>query len=199
MCGATDQQEELQQEQIDAYKQMQDLTAKQYANQQEIYAPMAAQFQSILAKGPNTQGFSAGERENLDAGAVDRTAQNYKGAATAVNEKLAGLGGGTNPLPSGSVVGLQQNVALSSAQEQSQEESKIAQADYDQGYQQWKDAGQGSLAIAAGENPLGWSDSTTSSGSAASKTASDVAAEDNSWVNAAIGAAGSIGAAWAKG
>lgn len=200
MCGgSTDAQNQLQQEQLDAYKQMLDMTKQQYANQQEIYAPMVAQFQSILSKGPSQQGFSAEQRQNLDAGVVERTAENYKAAATAVGESIASMGGGTNPLPSGSQTQLRQQTALSAAQQKSADESRIAQADYQQGYQEWLNAGQGLESIAAGENPLGYANASTSAGSAAGTTAEQIQQADNSWLNAAIGAVSSVGAGWASG
>lgn len=199
MCGASAQQEELQQEQMDAYKSAQEMTAKQYSDQQAIYAPMAAQFQSILSKGPNAKGFSDEERNDLNAQAVEGTAENYAHAAKAVNENLAARGGGDNPLVGGEEAQLKELVAASSAGEQSQEESQIKSADYKQGYNEWRDAGAGLEAIAAGDNPLGYENAATSSGSAASTTADDIAKENNSWVNAAIGAAGAVGEGWATG
>lgn len=193
MCGATDAQNQLQQEQLDAYQQAQDLMEKQYGNQQAIYAPMAAMFQSIFAKGPSQQGFSDAQLTDLNAGAVEGTAQNYSQAAKAVNENIAAQGGGTNPLPSGGQIQLKQQVANSAAQEQSRETSQIRQADYQQGYNEWINAASGLTSIAAGENPLGYQSNAISSGSAAGTTADQIAQEQNSWINAAIGAAGAIG------
>lgn len=183
----------MQQEQLDAYKEAQDLTAKQYANQQSIYKPMAAHFQSIFDMGPSQEGFSAEEENALNAGAIENTATNYKNAATAINENLAALGGGDSPITVGAQQQMKANTAYSAAGELSKEENQITQANYNQGYQQWLAAAQGLTSIAAGENPLGYESASTEAGGAASKTANDIAQEENSWVNAAIGAAGAIG------
>lgn len=199
MCGSTDAQNQLQQEQLDAYKEANDLMEKQYANQQEIYAPMAAQFQSILAKGPNQQGMSAEERQNLNATVSENTARNYKQAAEATAEGIAGLGGGTNPLPTGSEAALKAGVASSAAQEKSSEQGQIVRADYAEGRDQWLKAAQGLEGIATGQNPLGYESNATSAGSAAGTTANQIASQNNSWVNAALGAVGAVGGGWASG
>lgn len=197
MCGSTSAQNELQTEQLAAYQQAQQLTAEQYSNEQAIFAPMSQQFQSILSKGPNQEGFSGSELNDLNATAVEGTAENYKNASRAVGEKMAAEGGGDNPLPTGAKEELQQNLATSAAQTESGEESEIKQADYKQGYDEWKTAGSGLMGIATGQNPLGFENAATSAGSAAGTTADQIASQNNSWINAAIGAAGAIGGGFA--
>jgi hypothetical protein len=195
VCGPTAAQTELTNEETAAYQQSQAMTAQQYANQQAIFGPLSAQFESIFAKGPNQKGFSDEETEDLNAQAVEGTAENYKSAATAVNDKLAAEGGGTNPLPSGAQAELQQQTAESAAEEESRQETQIQEADYSQGQQEWAAAGSGLESIAAGLNPLGYENAETGAAGAANTEADAIASEDDSWVSAAIGAAGSIGAA----
>lgn len=193
MCGATTAQTNLQQEQLDAYKQAQEMTAAQYADQKAIYAPMAAQFKSIFDLGPSQEGMSQDELNNLNASAVAGTATNYAAAAKAVGEGLAAEGGGNELIGSGGAAQIKAQVAQSAAGELSREESQIKQADYQQGYQQWLQAGRGLETIAAGENPLGYEGASTTAGGAAAETANQIASQENSWINAAIGAAGAIG------
>lgn len=196
MCGATSAQQQLQQEQIQAYQQAQQLTAEQYANQQAIYGPMSQMFQSIFSKGPSQEGFSDAEKNDLETGVVEGTAQNYANAAKAVNEQIAANGGDTT-MPSGAADEMKLETANSSAAEKSKEELQVNQADWEQGYNEWQNAGQGLQAIAAGDNPLGFENAETSSGSAASTTADQIAQEQNGWINAAIGGASSIASAYA--
>jgi hypothetical protein len=191
MSGPTMQQTELGDAQLAAYKQAADLTSQQYANQQAIFGPLVQQFQSIYAKGPGQEGFSDEETADLNAQVEEGTAENYGNAARAVGETTAARGGGTNPLPSGADSAIQGNIATSAAQEESREESQVESADYSQGYSEWQNAGAGLQSIAAGENPLGYEEGETSSGSAAGTTASQIASEDDSWLNATIGAVGS--------
>ena len=198
MC-ATGAQDQIQDEQMQAYQQAQQLTAEQYANQQEIYAPMTAQFQSIFAKGPNQEGFSEPEKQELNAGAVEGTAENYAGAAKAVGEQEAAEGGGNIPLTTGGELQQKEGVAESSAQEESREEGQVKAADFSQGYNEWENAGSGLEAIGAGDNPLGFENAATSSGSAASTTAASIAQAQNSWESAVGGAAGEAAGGWASG
>ena len=131
----------------------------------------------------------------MNAQAVEGTAANYKQAATAVNEHLAAEGGGTNPLPSGGQEQLQQEVANSAAANESNQETQIQEANYAEGARQYGAAASGLEGIATGTDPLGYENAATASGSAAANTANQIAQEDNSWVNAAIGAAGTIAGA----
>lgn len=190
MSGPTQQQEQLGDAQLAAYQQAAQLTQEQYANQQAIYGPMTAQFQSIYAKGPGQKGFSDEENADLNAQAEEGTAENYGNAARAVGETTAARGGGTNPLPGGADSAIQSNIATSAAQEESQQENQIESANYAQGYNEWENAGQGLQSIATGENPLGYEQNETGAGQAAGTTASQIASEDDSWLNAALGAAG---------
>lgn len=202
MCGSTAGQDQIQQEQISEYEQMQKMTADMYAKQQEIYKPMEDQFQSIFAKGPGQEGFSEAQKNDLNSSVVEGTAENSGAAERATNEQIAAEGG-DSVMPSGGDLQLQSEVRQGLSNEQSREESQVKEADYNQGYSEWQQAGGGLMAIAAGDNPLGYANATTSSGSAASTTAEDIAKEQNSWINAAIGAAGSaVGMAaggWAGG
>lgn len=199
MCGASDSQNMVEQEQLDAYKQAQEMTAKEYGDQQAIYGPMAKQFKSIFDMGPNQEGFSDAEKNTLNSQAVAGTAANYNQAARAVGSSLAALGGGDELVDAGGQDQLREQVAESAAAEESKQETGIKEADYNRGYEEWLNAGQGLEAIAAGENPLGYENAATGAGSAAGTTADQIAQEDNSWINAALGAAGEIGGGLASG
>lgn len=195
MCGATGAQTELQGDQLAAYTQAMQMTQEEYGDQQAIYGPMSAQFKSILAKGPNQEGFSAGETEDLNAQAEEGTAENYKGAAKAVGESEAAEGGGNIAMPTGAQEEEKANIATAAAGQESSEENQIKQADYNQGEQEWQQAAGGLETIAAGENPEGYENAATGAGSAAGTTANQIASENNSWISAITGAAGAIGSA----
>jgi hypothetical protein len=194
MSGPTAAQTNLQTAQANFYTQGTQQATQTYGEDQSLLNQMTDIYSPILAKGPNQQGFTAGETENLNAQAVEGTAQNYAGAAKAIGNQEAAQGGGTNPLPSGAQEEQKANIAVSSAQEQSTQEQQIQQASYQQGYNEWQNAGQGMDAVSGQLNPTGYSSTATSAGNAAGTTASAIAQEDNSWVNAAIGAAGAVGA-----
>lgn len=192
MSGPTATQTELGQAQLQAYQTAATMTAAQYAQQQAIYGPMVSQFQSIYAKGPNQEGFSQDEENDLNSEAIEGTAENYKNAATAVGEETAAEGGGSSSLPTGGQTELKEQTADSAAANLSNEQEQIKQAGYTQGYSEWEAAGSGLGAIATGENPEGFESNETSAGSAAASTAATIASEDDSWINAAIGAGGTV-------
>lgn len=195
MCGATGAQTELQNEQMQFYRQATQEASTAFSEQQALLKNLQDVYNPILAKGPNQEGFSDAELKDLNATAIDQTAQNYKGAAKAVNEQLAAEGGGDLAITTGGQAQLKAEVAASSAAQESAEEGQIKQADYAQGYDEFKQATQ-ALSVASGQlSPVSYNSAANDSGSAASKTANDIAAENNSWINAAIGAAGSIGGA----
>jgi hypothetical protein len=198
MCGPTGQQIQLGDEEMQAYQQAMQLTQQQYGNQQAILQPMAQQFQSIFDKGPNQEGYSQGEQDTLNSQVLAGTAENYQQAATAVNESEAAQGGGNIPLPSGAQLSRREQVAESAAQEESREETGVREAGYTQGLQEYESAAAGLGEVAGAENPLGYESAETSSGGTANEEENTIASEQNSWVNAAIGAVGSVAGAAAS-
>lgn len=197
MCGATGAQQQLQEEDIQTLQQYDQEQQTQYANQTALYAQVNSVLAPILKAGPNQQGFSTPELNDLNAQAVEGTAENYSAAAKAVNENLAAEGGGNAPITTGGQAQLKQEVAEGAAQSESQQETQIQQADYQTGQQNFQNAEEGEMAVASGENPLGYANAVTSSENAAGNEANAVASEDNSWISAALGAAGAIGGGFA--
>lgn len=181
------------------YAQGRQESATTFSESQDLLKLMESVYSPILAKGPNQRGFSDEERNNLNAQTVEGTARNYSAAARAVNEHIAAEGGGDNPLPTGGQVQLQEEVAASAAGEQSREESQVLQADYAQGYDEFKHAGE-ALSVASGQlSPTSYMNAATSAGSAAETTAKDINAEQNSWMAPVFGAIGAIGGGIATG
>jgi hypothetical protein len=199
MCGATTAQTNLQNQQAAFYQQATDEATAVYGQDQNLLKQITSVYAPILAKGPNQQGFSDAERADLNAQTVEGTAQNYAGASRALNENLAASGGGDIPLTSGQGAQLKGQVAASSAATQSEEESQIQQADYAQGYNLFQNAGNMMMGVSGQLNPTAYSGAAIGAGSAAASTANQIAQENNSWINAAIGAVGAGVGAWAGG
>jgi hypothetical protein len=195
VCGATSAQNNLQQEDLETLQEYNSAFQQQYANQQAIYGKVSSVLDPILAAGPNQQGFSTAEGNTLNSQAVEGTAENYAGAAKAVNEATAAEGGGNSPISVGGQTELKEEVANSAAQTESGEETQIQEQNYATGRQNFENAEEGEMAIASGENPLGYEGAATSQASVTGNEANAIASENNSWYNAALGAAGSIGSA----
>lgn len=196
MC-ATGAQKQVQAQDLATMQEYDQMMQKQYANQQDIYNMVNGVLQPILKAGPSQEGFSAAEKANLNATAVEGTAENYAGAAKAVNEQLAAEGGGNTAITSGAAAQLKAGVAQSAAEQQSKQESQIEEADYATGRQNFLNAEQGEMAVAAGENPLGYAGALNQSHEIAGNEANAIQQADTGWESAVIGAAGSIGATWA--
>lgn len=199
MCGATGAQQQLQEEEMQTYQDYDNMMKQQYANQTALYSKVTSVLQPIFEKGPSQEGMSAAEKANLDAQAIEGTAENYRAAEAATSEQLAAEGGGNIPITTGAEEQLKGNVALSAAQEESRQETQIEAEDYTLGRENFQNAEGGLMAVAGGENPLGYMGAVTSAGNTANTEAENIAQEDNSWINAAIGAAGAIGGGALKG
>lgn len=199
MSGPTGAQNTLQNEQMQFYQQANQEAAQTYSEDQQLLSQMQSIYDPILAKGPNQQGFSTSEVNNLNSQAVEGTAENYSAAAKAVGESTAAQGGGNIALPTGAQTSLKQQVANAAAQSESQQESQIQQADYAQGYAEFQNAGQALATVSGQLSPTAYSAAATSAGNAASNTANEIAQEDDSWINAAIGGASSIASGFAGG
>lgn len=174
-------------------QQYDSMMQQQYANQGDIYKQVTSVLQPILQAGPDQTGFSAGEENTLNSQAIAGTAQNYQAAAKAVGEQTAAEGGGNAPVSSGAADEMKEQVAESAAQTESGEETQIQEQNYQTGRQNFENAEEGEMAVASGENPLGYAGAVTNQANATGTVANQIAEEDNSWVNAALGAAGSIG------
>jgi hypothetical protein len=150
---------------------------------QQAYSP-------IFAAGPNQEGFSPGEVNNLNTQAGEGTATSFNQADKALRETQAATGVAT---PTGPQEQQQEELASSAANSEAQQKQQITQANYAQGYQQWQQAASGLTNTAGLLNPTGYSGAATGAGEATGNTANQIASENNSWVNAALGAAGAIG------
>jgi hypothetical protein len=194
MCGATQQQMQLEQEQAAFYQTATQEAQTTFGEQQALHQQIKAIYDPILAAGPSQEGFSEAEKANLEAQTVEGTAQNYKAASQALGEKI-GSQDQTGAGLTGSQMQLEEELAASSAGTKSQEENQILQADYAQGRSNFGQATAAEFGVSGELNPVGYSGAATNAGGAAATTANEIAQANNSWINAALGAAGAIGGA----
>jgi hypothetical protein len=193
MCGAAPQQTQIEQQQQQFMSEAMQEQQTSWGQDQDILAQMRSVYAPIFAKGPDQEGFSPEEKANLNTQVTDQTAQNYGQAAQAVGEQLAAQGGGNIAIPSGATATIKGELASSAASQEASQRLGITQSSYTQGYQNWLNAAQGMNTTAQMVSPVSFSGAATSAGGAAASTANQIAQENNSWINAAIGAAGEIG------
>jgi hypothetical protein len=110
-------------------------------------------FTPIAEAGPNQQGFSGPELAALNTQVGEGVGQNYAKASQALNTQLSAQGGGNEYLPSGASAALKSNLASAAANQQSQEQLGVTEANYAQGRQNWQQATGGLNALAQEYNP----------------------------------------------
>lgn len=195
MTGPSSEQLQLQQNEMDFYKQGMQQAKTRFGDQESLLKQMESVYSPILAKGPNQEGFSAPEKAELEAEVQSGTATNYGRAARAVGAGLATQGGGDNPLEGGAEAQVKGEVANAAAGEQSREESQILSADYAQGFKEFEDAGSMLANVSGQFDPVGFENAATNSASQAEKTANDINQEQNSWEAPVFGAIGAVAGA----
>jgi hypothetical protein len=195
MCGASQQQKDITDEQQQFYTNLTNQYNTVFGQNQAITGALTAAFTPILQAGPSQTGFSPAQENAMRTQNTENVATNYAQAQKATAQILAAQGGGNTLLPSSvSANLLAQNVNQAAAQ-RTAGENTITQANYAQGYQNWQQAA-GVLSSTAGLlNPTSYAGQATGAGGAASTSAYQVAQEANSPWNAAIGALGAIGGA----
>jgi hypothetical protein len=193
MCGSNQQQKDISNSQQQMYQTLNQNFQTTFGQDQAITSALTAQFQPILAAGPSQTGFSQGELTNLNTSAGENIAQNYAAAQRATAQVLAARGGGNTLIPSSISANILAQNTNQAAQQRSQAENTIQQANYAQGYSNWQQAAQVLNNTAQLINPLGYAGASTNAGTAAATTANQIASQQNSIWNAAIGALGSVG------
>lgn len=191
MCGATQQQQDITDEQQQFYQQLAQEYSTIFGQSQGITGALTSAFQPILAAGPSQQGFSAQQLQDLSTKNTEGVATDYAQAQRATAQALAARGGGDTFLPSSVSQNLLSANANAAAATRASNQNTINLQNYAQGYSNWQQAA-GVLGQTAGLiNPNSYSSSITNAGSAASTSAAAVAAAANSPWNAAFGALGS--------
>jgi hypothetical protein len=190
MCGSNQQQTDITDEQQQFYQQLTQQYSTIFGQNQAITGALTSAFQPILAAGPSQTGFSPSEETALQTQNTENVATNYAQAQKATAQILAGQGGGNTLLPSSVSSNLLAQNANAAAAARAQGQNTITQANYAQGYQNWNTAANVLGSTAGLINPTAYSGQATGAGSAASTSATNLAAASNSPWNAAFGALG---------
>lgn len=199
-CGASDQQKEVAASQQAFMTQMQQQASTVFGNSSAVFQSLLNTFTPTIQAGPNQQGFSPAELAARQSQAITQSGQAYKNAKAAVGNAEAAQGGGNAVLPSGANVGTDLGLAESGANLTATELGQITDENYAVGRQNYDKAVSG-LAGATGvynaANSAGGV--ANQSGSDAATSANQVSQENNSWINATIGALGGVAGSFATG
>lgn len=194
MCGPTDAESTMQQNQIDFYNRLSAQDTAVFGEDQNILNQLQSVYQPILARGPSQYGYSPDQENVLKSTAAQQVASNYQQASRALTEKQAALGGGDTYLPSGVNVQQQAQLASAAAQQRANMNLGIKQAGYQQGYQNFQDATRAMTSASSLLNPTGYAGVSNTASANAADTATKLAAQQTSWMAPVLGAVGAVGA-----
>jgi hypothetical protein len=193
MCGATQQQTQVSDEEKQFYETMTQQYSKIFGQSQAITGALTSAYMPILKAGPSQTGFAPGEENALRTQNAETVGQNYAQAQRATAQILAARGGGDTLLPSSINANILAQNTNQAAAQRAQGENQITQANYAQGYTNWNTAANVLGSTAGLINPTSYAAQTTGAGNSAMQGATDIANAANSPWNAAFGALGSIG------
>ncbi len=194
MCGANQQQKDIEAQQQQFYTTMNQNYQTMFGQQQQVLNALTSTFQPIVQAGPYQAGYSPAEETALNTGASENIAQNYAAAQKATAQQLAARGGDT-VLPSSTAAQILAQGTNAAAQARASALNANTINNYNLGYSNWTNAANVLSSVAGLQNPNAYASSATSAGSAASTSAAAIAAAANSPWNAAIGAVGALGGA----
>lgn len=199
MCGATSQQKDIASQQSSLFTTATQQAQAIFGNSSSIFNDLTSTFAPIVAAGPNQQGFSPAELAADRTQVTEGTAQTYEKAGKALGEQQAAQGGGNAYIPSGANQQQKEELASAAAQQESSQQLQVTQADYAQGRNNWAAAASGLEGAPSVFGPAtGALGAATQAGGAAQTAANDVSTQNNSWINATIGALGAVAGSAAK-
>lgn len=200
VCGPTAAQSQILGQQQGFASQVTSQAGAIFGNASTLFNSVMNSLVPTISAGPSQSGFSASEMAARNAGVVTAGSQAAANAKSAIGNANASQGGGNTGLTAGATTVAGANAAADIAQGTAGELNKVQQESYDVGRQEYSEAIKGAEGATEMFNPATSAASAgTESLNAAASNANTQAAQSQSWVNAAIGALGSVaGAATGK-
>lgn len=192
MCGATQQQTDISNEQQQFYTTLSNEYSTIFGQSQAITSALTSAFTPILQAGPSQTGFSPSEETALRTQNTQNVATDYAQAQRATAQILAAKGGGNTMLPSSVTSNILAGNANAAAATRAQGENQITQANYAQGYQNWNTAASVLGNTAGLINPNAYSGQATGAGQQAAGTANQIAQANFAPWGAVASTAGAI-------
>ena len=193
MCGPSQQQQDITDEQQDFYRELTNEYSTVFAQNQGITGALTSAFLPILQAGPSQTGMSLSEENALRTQNAENVATNYRQAQAATADILAARGGGNTFLPSGLEDNLYAQNTNAAAATRAQGDLGITQRNFDLGYQNWQTAASMLAGTAGLLSPTSFASTATGAGNSAATSAANVTAASMSPWTSAIGALTSLG------
>jgi hypothetical protein len=153
ICGPSSQQEGLAAQEASFSNLLQANYAQNFGAQSQVLQNLNNIFTPIAQAGPDQQGYGPQQLAALNTEIGEGVGQNYSKASQALNTQFATQGGGNEFLPTGAQAALKSQLATSAANEMSNEQLSVTNANYNQGRQNWQNATAGLGALAQEYNP----------------------------------------------
>jgi hypothetical protein len=153
MCGPAPQDQGIAAQQQSLATTLAGHYNEYFANQSQILGNLNSMLLPIAQAGPDQQGFGAKELAALHTATGEGIGANYAKASQALNTTLAARGGGNEFLPTGARAALKGTLASAAANELTQADIGITEANYGQGRRNWSEATGGLQALAQAYNP----------------------------------------------
>lgn len=145
----------------------------------------------IAEAGPNQEGFSATEKAALNSSAINTNAANYRNAATVVAGGEAGAGGNTYA-PTGGQQQVAAQIASNAAQNTSNAENAITQADYATGRSNFNSAVGALEGVSSQYSPNATGGLALQGNENAFNQANQINQENQAWEGEAAGLVGGL-------
>jgi hypothetical protein len=199
MCGATNAQNEQEQETTQAYQTATAQAQQVFGASSTAFSDLMKSYQPIVAAGPSQLGFSQQELSSLNSSAITQTgieAKNEKAALGNSEATAAGTGGSGPVGPGGATIGADLGLEENAGNQTASELSQIQQADYQTGRQNYQNAVTGLAGASSVFNPAtGATSAATGAGESATTATQNVASAQQSGWQLAASALGSVAGA----
>jgi len=148
-----------------------------FGKQSAVLQNLSNIFTPIAQAGPDQQGFGSNQLAALHTQATEGVGTNYAKATRALQTNLSARGGGGEVLPTGSEAALKGQLASAAANEQSNADLAITNANYATGRQNWQQATAGLEALGQQYNPSSFGNLSNAGTEAAFKDQSQITQE----------------------
>jgi hypothetical protein len=196
VCGASAAQNQILGQQTGFASQVANQAGTIFGNASSAFNALQASLLPTISKGPNQMAFSQGELAARNAGVISTGGQAAANAKSAIGNANAAQGGGNTSLTSGATSAEGANAVSDIAANTATELNKVQQEGYVAGQNEYNEAIKGEEGATNVFNPASEAaNAGTTAFNGAANTANEVTEQNQSWVNAAIGALGNVAGA----
>jgi hypothetical protein len=199
MCGPSSQEQQISSAQESMGNTLQANYNTNYAAQSQDLSKLNNLLTPIANAGPSQTGFAAPELSALQTSAGETIGQNFGNAEKQLNNSLAAEGGGNDASTNfGAKSELKNTLAAQGANNLSNADTQITNANYEQGNKNWQSATSGLQALGSEYNPNAVAGAATQASGQAMQSATNNANATAQQFGEIAGGIAALGQAGAK-